>query len=204
MQRKLRLPSPAIVIACIALIAALTGTSYAAINSLAPRNSVANSSIRNNAVTSLKVKDRSLLARDFKLGQLPAGAPGAAGAPGTAGARGPTGPAGPSGSASIRWALVKGDATIVAQSGGITMTSHSPGNYFMDFGSAQNTKLILATSAFAGGDTSARGTTIGGPCGGTTEGMVCSTANDTSHVHVQTFSTADVLADHSYYVAVFG
>ena len=183
MHRKLRLPSPAIVVACIALIAALTGTSYAAINSLAPRNSVANSSIRNNAVTSLKVKDRSLLARDFKLGQLPAG---------------------PSGSASIRWALVKADATIVAQSGGITMTSHSAGNYFMDFGSAQNTKLILATSAFAGGDTTARDSTIGGPCGGTTEGMVCSTANDTNHVHVQTFNTAGVLTDHSYYVAVFG
>jgi hypothetical protein len=53
MHRKLRLPSPAIVVACIALIAALTGTSYAAINSLARRNSVAYSSIRNNAVTSL-------------------------------------------------------------------------------------------------------------------------------------------------------
>ena len=197
MHRKLRLPSPAIVIACIALIAALTGTSYAAIQAL-PRNSVGNAQLKANAVTSIKVKDRSLLAKDFKLGQLPAGAPGAAGA------RGPTGPAGTSGSAAIRWALVKADATIVAQSGGITMTSHSPGNYFMDFGSAQNTKLILATSGFAGGDTGARGTTIGGPCGGTTEGMVCSTANDTSHVHVQTFSTADVLADHSYYVAVFG
>jgi hypothetical protein len=84
------------------------------------------------------------------------------------------------------------------------MTSHSPGNYFMDFGSAQNTKLILATSAFAGGDTSARDSTIGGPCGGTAEGMVCSTANDTSHVHVQTFSIGGVLTDHSYYVAVFG
>jgi len=84
------------------------------------------------------------------------------------------------------------------------MTSHSAGNYFLDFGGAINTKLILATSAFAGGDATGRDSTIGGPCGGTAEGSVCPTANDTSHVHVQTYNTAGVLTDHSYYVAVFG
>jgi len=33
--------------------------------------------LKNNSVTSAKVKDRSLRAKDFALGQLPAGAPGA-------------------------------------------------------------------------------------------------------------------------------
>jgi hypothetical protein len=67
-------PSPAMVVACIALAVALGGTSYAAVN-LAPA-SVGNKHLKRNAVTSLKVKDRSLLARDFKAGQVPRGARG--------------------------------------------------------------------------------------------------------------------------------
>jgi hypothetical protein len=69
-----RRPSPALVIACIALAIALGGTSYAAVN-LAP-GSVGNKQLKRNAVTSLKVKDHSLFARDFKAGQLPRGARG--------------------------------------------------------------------------------------------------------------------------------
>ena len=57
------------VIAGLALLLALGGTGYAASQAL-PRNSV----------TSVQVKDHSLLARDFKAGQIP---------------RGPAGPAGP-------------------------------------------------------------------------------------------------------------
>ena len=45
-----------------------------------------------------KVKDRSLLAKDFKSGQLPRGAQGARGAVGPAG---PAGPAGPSGATNV-------------------------------------------------------------------------------------------------------
>src|SRR3954447_16132180 len=61
-------PSPAMVIGCLALLLTLGGTGYAASKAL-PRNSV----------TSIQVKDRSLLARDFKAGQLPRGAAGPAG-----------------------------------------------------------------------------------------------------------------------------
>jgi len=43
-----RLPSPAMVVACLALAVALGGTSYAAIK--LPRNSVGNAQMRNNAV----------------------------------------------------------------------------------------------------------------------------------------------------------
>ena len=63
------------VTATLALVIALGGTSYAAIK--LPRNSV----------SSLQVKDRSLLKKDFKTGQLPAGK------------RGPAGPQGPAGEA---------------------------------------------------------------------------------------------------------
>src|SRR3954466_634238 len=77
--RRLR-PSPAMVIACFALLIVLGGTGYAAVQAL-PRNSV----------TSVQVKDRSLLAKDFKAGQLPRGARGPAGPAGPAGAAGPAG-----------------------------------------------------------------------------------------------------------------
>lgn len=72
--------NPALVIALIALFVALGGSSYAALK--LPRNSVGSSQIRKNAVTSVKVKDRSLLATDFKAGQLPRGETGATGARG--------------------------------------------------------------------------------------------------------------------------
>ena len=64
------------VIACLALALALGGTGYAAFKLPA------------NSVTTREVKNRSLLAVDFKLGQLPAGPQGAAG---------PAGPAWPEG-----------------------------------------------------------------------------------------------------------
>ncbi len=76
------------VVALIALFLALGGVSYAAIE--IPRNSVGTSQLKASAVTSTKVKDRSLLARDFKTGELPRGEQGPAGERGATGATGPT------------------------------------------------------------------------------------------------------------------
>jgi hypothetical protein len=102
-------PSPAIVIACIALLVSLTGTSIAAVEQLArnsvgtpqlkrgavstaklKRGAVSTAKLRNNAVTSAKVRNGSLLRADFRAGQIPAGPQG------PAGAQGPQGPVGPS------------------------------------------------------------------------------------------------------------
>ena len=77
-------------VALVALVIALGGTSFAA-TKLA-KNSVGTKQIKKNAVVSSKVKDRSLLSRDFKSGQLPQGPKGAKGATGPAGPS--TGPAG--------------------------------------------------------------------------------------------------------------
>jgi hypothetical protein len=82
-------PSPALVVACLALLIALGGVSYAAVT--LPRNSVGPAQLRNDAVTSKKVKNRSLLAIDFKPGQLRAGARGPKGDKGDAGAPGISG-----------------------------------------------------------------------------------------------------------------
>jgi hypothetical protein len=91
-----RVPSPAMIVACVALVVALGGVSYAA--TVLPKNSVGTTQLRKkavtvsklhrNAVSAAKVKDGSLLAADFKPGQLPAGPQGPkgnAGAPGISG-----------------------------------------------------------------------------------------------------------------------
>src|SRR5919204_4866467 len=64
-------PSPAMMVAFLALLVALAGTSYAAIQ--LPANSVGTKQLKKNAVTGKKVKNRSLKAVDFALGQLPKG-----------------------------------------------------------------------------------------------------------------------------------
>src|SRR6187399_3355216 len=106
MRKLLRRPSPAMVVACLALLVALSGTGIAAATQVA-RNSVGtpqlkdsavtNAKIRNNAVNSSKVAARSLLRSDFAPGQLPAGPIGPQGPAGPQGAAGPAGPAGPAG-----------------------------------------------------------------------------------------------------------
>lgn len=82
-------------IGLLALFVALSGTSYAAVT--LPRNSVGTAQLKANAVTSAKVKDRSLLAKDFKAGQLPAGAQGPQGTQGPKGDKGDQGPKGDAG-----------------------------------------------------------------------------------------------------------
>ena len=78
-----RRPSPALVVAFLALFVALSGTSYAV--SQLPAKSVGAKQLKSNAVTSAKVKNGSLRAVDFRSGQVPQGP---AGPPGPAGASG--------------------------------------------------------------------------------------------------------------------
>jgi hypothetical protein len=79
----------------LALVVALGGTSYAAV--VLPKNSVGNRQLKTNAVTSGKVEDRTLLGKDFKAGQLPAGPRGPAGGSGPKGDRGAPGATGQQG-----------------------------------------------------------------------------------------------------------
>jgi hypothetical protein len=97
-MRKLvpRRPSPALVVACLALFVALGGTSLAVVNAL-PRNSVGAAQLRKNAVNSQKVKNKTLLAVDFKAGQLPKGKQGDKGNKGDPGPAGPKGDTGAKG-----------------------------------------------------------------------------------------------------------
>jgi hypothetical protein len=116
-MRKLlrRRPSPAMVVACIALVVALSGTGIAAVTAI-PRNSVGtaqlrtgsvtNAKIAQNAITAAKVRNRSLVRSDFALGQLPAGPPGPVGPAGAKGDKGDKGDAGVIGTITVRTADV--------------------------------------------------------------------------------------------------
>jgi Collagen triple helix repeat (20 copies) len=118
---RIRKPSPAMLVAFIALVVSLGGTSYAALS--IPAGSVGSKELKRNSVSSPKVRAGSLLLSDFRSSQRallqgptgpqasagpqgpagpagsggPAGPPGPQGPPGDTGATGPTGPVGVSG-----------------------------------------------------------------------------------------------------------
>jgi len=137
------------VVSLVALTVALGGTSYAAIT--LPANSVGSkqikpkgvkgSDIASNAVTSPKVKDGSLLSKDFKPGQLVAGAPGATGPQGLKGATGATGATGPQG--------LKGDTGAPGATGpqGLKGDTGAPGPFPATLPSGKT-----LTGAYAGQD----------------------------------------------------
>ena len=146
MRRRLRLPSPSMIVAMVALVVAMGGTSYAAL-------SISGKDVRNNSLTSADVKNRSLKSVDFRRGQLPRGRRGAAGA------QGPAGPAGPS-----RFVLVNERGEIEAQSGGFSVTAAYPvlpntatngtdnsmranGNVYINAGEDLTNKGIVSTIA---------------------------------------------------------
>ena len=123
MRKHLRKPSPAMIVACLALLVALSGTGMAAATQLGRNtvgtlqlkdSAVTNAKVRNNAINSAKVAARSLLRSDFAPGQLPAGPvgpQGPAGPTGPAGAAGAAGPAGVVGPVTVRSSSVVIDNT---------------------------------------------------------------------------------------------
>lgn len=114
MKSLVRRPSPALVVACLALLVALGGTGYATVLQV-PRASVGAPQLKNGAVTtkklagnaviSAKVRNGTLVKADFKGGQLPAGPVGPAG---------PAGPAGPPGLSGVERVEVTSPSNSVA------------------------------------------------------------------------------------------
>jgi hypothetical protein len=67
-RRRLRRPSPALIVSIAALIAALAGTSYAAFK--LPKNSVGSKQLKNNAVTTKKIKNGAVTGAKLKNGAV--------------------------------------------------------------------------------------------------------------------------------------
>jgi hypothetical protein len=206
-----RRPSPAMVVAFIALLVALGGTSYA-IQAL-PQNSVGTKQIKNNAVTSKKikngavnskkVKNGSLLRADFMAGQLPAGPQGPRGPEGPRGQTGATGATGPPGPGA-RWVLVNGSngAVLSTNDPSITVTRDASGGfYFVNFGTSVANMLLHATLNRTGG--AQLGQVSVGPCGGIAPGSnTCAQSNNANTVLVQTTDSAGVTTDRNFFLSV--
>jgi hypothetical protein len=67
-EKRDRRPSAALIVSMLALVVALGGTAYAAVQ--LPKNSVGAAQIKKNAVRSAEVKNKSLKAKDLKPGEL--------------------------------------------------------------------------------------------------------------------------------------
>jgi hypothetical protein len=133
-----RRPSPAMVVACLALLVALGGTGIAAVDALAPnsigsaqlkRGSVTTPKLASGAVTSAKILNGSLLKADFAPDQVPAGPPGPAGA---------QGPAGVIGAITVRTAsvVVPGGTTNAAYSTRAVQKTCDPGEKAISAGTS--------------------------------------------------------------------
>ncbi len=104
MRRRVRRPSAALVVACGALLVALSGTSVASVTQALPPNSVGEINLRDSAVTSPKVADGTLQIVDISARARAAltGSVGPAGPPGPQGAKGDPGPPGIAGLETIQ------------------------------------------------------------------------------------------------------
>ena len=147
-RRRLR-PTPALVVASLALCISIGGTSYAVVtigSEDITNDSIRSVDIKNDDVRGFDIRNGTLHASDFAPGQLPSplpGPPGAQGPPGGQGPRGPQGadgpqgPQGPPGSpgAISMTAHVRDDGTLDAArtAAGITMTRIGYGENYPAF-----------------------------------------------------------------------
>jgi hypothetical protein len=124
MKRALRYrPSASMTVAVIALIAAMGGTSYAALTITGKNvkdSSLTGVDVKNSSLTTSDVRNGSLQALDFEAGQVPTGERGPQGPQGPHGPQGPQGPAGPQG--------LKGDTGAPGISGLQVVSNESASN----------------------------------------------------------------------------
>jgi hypothetical protein len=132
----------------------------------------------------------------------PQGPQGSQGPQGTQGGSGAPGPPGPG----AQWALIDGNGTIHAQSGGITGAEISPGDIVVTFPSTLEGKALIATQNKESVESAAgnRGAIVVAKCDGGTEGTNClSVTNDGKHALVFTYDQTGASAAYSFYIAAF-
>ena len=144
-KRALRRPSPAMVVAILALCLAVGGTAFAAVK--LGKNAVKTKNIKNSAVTESKIAGNAVTESKIANGAVSGGKL--------------------SGSAKSLWVQMDiTGANIAHQSGGITVTPNGTGIKAVDFGTNIANRGITATTVLTLGETTAeiaRCTDIGCP-----------------------------------------
>lgn len=190
-------PTIIAITALVVSVLAATPLGHAAGRLVLAKSSVGTKQLKKNAVTSIKVRNGSLLAADFKAGQLPSGPQGPKGDPGPQGPKGDTGTA----RAYARVLMAYGQPVLVPQfSHNALAVRRAPGSPVGDFcvkvqgipsvepspGYPQLASAPVA-NAYAPAVASA---SSGVPCDGATE------------VEVQTYTTTGIPVDTHFSVVV--
>lgn len=191
------------VVASIALLAALGGTSVAAVANV-PDNSVGTAKIKNNAVTaskiagnavnSAKIANNAVTSSEIKNATIqPADLSASAKTAGPQGPAGPPGPSGPAGAAATAlWASVDQNGTLVRNRGATSAQKNNTGQYQVIFNQDVTGCIYLATSG---------GPTIGNFAADVGVGQLTAVAGG---VRVNIFSINGAAAiDAPFFVAVF-
>jgi hypothetical protein len=186
MKNSFRRPSPALVIACLALILALGGTAVAA-----KRYLITNTQQISPAVLKQLTK---LAAKQVKQG--PAGAAGAAGAAGTAGTAGLSGERGPAGpGAVVYWAVVNPNGSLARHGTSTTEAERiEKGSYVVKF---PETDVSQCAYEAAIGRSDAENTENPGYA------TVVARAGEPHGVEVQAYNVTPELEDKGFHLAVF-
>jgi hypothetical protein len=196
---RIRRPSPAMVVAMLALLVAMSSSAGAdpigEVSAL-----IRGKSIAANAITSKHVKNRSLRGVDFARGQLPRGPAGPAGPQGPAGGQGPPGPAGAS--AAKYWAGIQENASISRQSGGISANLETNGGTTNHYLVRFPTDVRNCAYNVTGGD---MGTINNNQNIFARIGVAARSANDDNEIVVQVHSYASDFTpiQDDFFVAVF-
>jgi len=170
--------SPALVVACAALVVALAETGWATVSQVVPRRSVGTAQLKNNAVTSAKIRNGQVrlvdLARNARRGR-----------------RGPAGPPGPAGAVTRLWAVVNASGSIARSAGTTSAGRLGGGDYEVVFGQNVSACVFVAT--------------LGDPGDGTGVAGMVSTARrsgNANSVRIRTRGANGALADRPFHLVV--
>jgi hypothetical protein len=174
--------SPALLVACVALLVALSDVGWATVSQLVPNKSVGTAQLKNNSVTSIKIRNGQVKLADLSR---------SARRPGPRGLRGPAGPAGPAGVVTRLWAVVNASGSIARGAGTTSAGRLAAGTYEVIFGQP------VANCSYVG--------SVGDAAAGTgTSGAltVAQRAGNANGVRVETRNLAGALADRTFHLIV--
>ena len=202
-------PSPATVIALIALFVALSGSAYAALS----KNSVSSKQVKNGslvskdlkdgkAVTGADVADDSLTGEDLDeatLGSVPA-ADAASTATNAAHATDADqlGGVAAGGYTRTQWALIDGDGGVLRQSGGITEVNGGVGQFYVNFGSDVSSDPVQVTPVTETADDGSGVSAVVASC----MDFNCGLGPKGFYVYVKTSNAAGTANDQAFYITV--